>query len=259
MLISQIEFEKNSTLKQISNKVEYISACSIWNDTGYPIELEPNFPSSDKIVKKLKIDFDEKKDLLIEWGFDKMDFSSGILENLKGNVFVEKSPSERIEYYNLDISNFGSRIKVPDSKSNLELLCSISNQNNKKIVRISSPYIISNDLSIDILVQFEDSEGLSIVPIPAKDSKGVPIDKLKSKISIHSCSGLEENPMQYDLKSIERTKEKEITFEGYFACLKYSKIGCYNRISIEPLVIIKNALPFRIVIHLGKPGVEPSK
>jgi len=60
---------------QLSN-VEYVSPCTIWNDTGYHIKVEPILMGADMMgissKRALEIPPGEEADLLMEWDIDRM-------------------------------------------------------------------------------------------------------------------------------------------------------------------------------------------
>ena len=61
--------------EQMSN-VEYVSPCTIWNDTGYCIHVEPALLGADmrgvNAKKVLDLLPGDESDLLMEWDIDRM-------------------------------------------------------------------------------------------------------------------------------------------------------------------------------------------
>lgn len=66
---------KEISKEQLSN-IEYVSPCTIWNDTGYPIHVDPVLLGTDTrgISSKKPLDLapGDEADLMMEWDIDRM-------------------------------------------------------------------------------------------------------------------------------------------------------------------------------------------
>lgn len=149
-----------------SHEVEYVSQHTVWNDTGYPISVEPSTEvsnDSDLVKNKLLLAPGERKDLMLEWDLNKMfeaSLNENILDKVKIDVWLDHPKNGSACLKDINIQNVGNKqLEVFFNSDNLQfpLICSVSNYKRKKLVRFNSPYIIHNSLSSLLLVSVFNS------------------------------------------------------------------------------------------------------
>lgn len=267
-LSSEFEEEKESPIKEnykmltpgesisiLSRKhefeVEYISACTIINDTGYDIEVTPTEVENSKQFSTLKLEANERKDLLVEWAIEQASGGSKNLQNLKAAVKIHLR-EQKIDLFNFDIVNKGSRMQeffMNDGRKGT-VLCTVDFENEKKIVRFSSQYIVCNQLNEDIFIRILDKESLqTILIIPAFKEKSLPVDKIESSISFGHHAEIEDYPFYYELNRLIEQNETKIG--GLYAYIRSEITKSFTQIIVEPLYSVRNCLPFTVSISLA--------
>jgi hypothetical protein len=244
-----------------NNEVEYVSPCTIWNDTGYPMQIEPVvYGKSTKKTEfdpNLSLDPGEERDLLMESSIDKIFESStnqNVLEKMLANVSIDIA-GEKCSIHNIDIYNLGTkrnRINLITQKVQLPFICNVFNYKNKKLVRFSSTVVIKNELNLDIVVEIhEENAPSSFMTIKPHSSKAVPIDKLNNLISFHgSTTHNDVNFPCYKACSLDKHDQVEVKLGSCYAILRAHEFRAYALIFVEPIITLKNCLPFRVGVEL---------
>jgi len=147
------------------NDVEYISPFTIWNDTGYPLNVEPYMIGTHmkgiSFKKKLRLVPGEQQDLLMEWNIDRIFEAStkeSVLERMKISVWLEHPIYGTVPISHMDIHNFGTKKRKLEFKPKKEfsIICNVFNYKKKKLVRFSSPIVIKNSLPKNVIVSISN-------------------------------------------------------------------------------------------------------
>ena len=157
-MLSSISSQKEN------DNVEHVSPFTIWNDTGYPLHIEPYVAGTHltgiSCTKKLDLKPGDKKDLIMDWSIERIFESSSkeiILERLQVSAGIEHPVFGVIEIPNIDIHNFGikkRRLGVKQMTKTFPFICEVFTDNKKKLVRFSSPIRVQNSMSKPIYVGF---------------------------------------------------------------------------------------------------------
>lgn len=150
--------------EEAANDAEYISPFAIWNDTGYPLHVEPHVIGTHMkgVSCKAKLDLKpgEQRDLLMEWNIERIFEAStkeSVLERMKISVWLEHPQFGMISIPQIDIYNFGTKrrkLEFKGAKKEFPIVCNVFNYKKKKLVRFSSPIIVKNSLPKKALVSF---------------------------------------------------------------------------------------------------------
>jgi len=141
--------------------VEYVSPFTIWNDTGYPLNVDPYIIGTHmkgiSCKKKLRLLPGEQQDLLMEWNIDRIfdvNTKESVLERMKISVWLEHPIYGTVSISNMDIHNFGTKKRRLEFKPKKEfsIICNVFNYKKKKLVRFSSPIVIKNSLPKGVIV-----------------------------------------------------------------------------------------------------------
>ena len=146
------------------NDVEYVSPFTIWNDTGYPLHVDPFIIGTAMrgITCKKKLDLapGDQQDLLMEWNIDRIFEAStkeSVLERMKVSVWLEHPVYGTVSIPQIDIHNFGTKkrkLEFKLMKKEFPIICNVFNYKKKKLVRFSSPMVIKNSLPKLVIVSF---------------------------------------------------------------------------------------------------------
>lgn len=254
------------------NDVEYVSPFTIWNDTGYPLTVEPSIVGTHmkgiSCKKKLYLPSGDQQDLLMEWNIDRIFEAStkeSVLERMKVTVWLEHPVYGTVCIPHIDIHNFGTKkrkLEFKQMKKEFPIICNVFNFKKKKLVRFSSPIVIKNSLPKPLLVQIwdEDKHSYSVLNIAPSSSAALPFDKIRNSI----CFYLEEiipgkQNQIFKADSIVQNTTSGIALGGHYALLRSQLYRAYATIFLEPLIIIKNCFPFQLYLQIEGTRGQQSK
>lgn len=259
------------SIQEMNSEVEYVSPCTIWNDTGYPILVDPivsglNTKKTTGFDPRIQIDPGQEKQLLIEWSIDKIFDAStnqSVLDRLKVNVKID-FPSDSCDIFNIDLHNFGtkrSKINLIRMKKQFSIVCNVFNHMNKKLVRFSSPVVIKNSLSIPLYIKIYDAENPLEIIVKSHSSRAIPVDKIEHMISFHESQDFKDSTFPlFSANSLDKLDQTEVKLGLYNAVLRHHHFTCYDVIYVEPIIVIKNSLPFAVTADItGKIGMKTEK
>jgi len=162
----------NAITKKEDNNIEHVSPFTIWNDTGYPLHIEPYLAGTHlngiSCTHKMDLKPGQKQDLIMDWSIERIFESStkeSTLERLQVTAWIEHPTFGAIEIPNIDIHNFGvkkRRLAVKELTRTFPFICDVFTHNKKKLVRFSSPILIRNSMPKPIYVKFIYSNLITI-------------------------------------------------------------------------------------------------
>jgi len=251
-----------------ANNVEYVSPFTIWNDTGYPLHVNSEIIGTHlkgiSCKKKLDLKPGEQQDLLMEWNIDRIFEAStqeSVLERMKVSVVLEHPIYGMVTIPNIDIHNFGTKKRKLEFrliKKEFPIICNVFNYKKKKLVRFSSPIVIKNSLPKLVIVQIynEDGNSYSLLEIKPQSSAALPFDKLRNYVAFHIEKANEKSKNQiFKADSLINNAPAGITLGDHYTLLRSQLYRAYATIFLEPLIVIRNCLPFSLNLDIhGKKG-----
>jgi hypothetical protein len=184
---------------------------------------------------------------------------------MKVDLKLDVPGEPTVKVFDLDIHHLGEKkrwITLPNSKKKVAVVCHVTNLKKKKTVRICSTVLIKNLLDTEIVVEIHGGkdQASTHLDIQPHKSRSIPIDKIDNEVSFHK--DLDNKDKKYksflpnDLKKLDGI---EVTFGGYYAFLRVKQHKHMSVIVIEPLITIKNCLPFKIKAEVSSKNEKDKK
>jgi len=254
----------NSKLKE-ENVIEYVSPYRIINYTGYPVEIHADVSSqrttktrkgSTQVQESYYVENAGQAQYLVESDIDKIFERSNDDMSTQTNKIRVKFKHPKYELASVtgididrpNVTGFPLTIRSPSTTDlKFSLYISVKIEQSKKIITLTSPYHITNNVFRAYILTFESETGQKLeVRLDKGETTAVPIDFVKGSFSLRldapEAHGSDKIPVEAFAKLGDKTLELRADWTS-FALIKSTKIdpACdFYEISLLPPFEVKN-------------------